>query len=94
MFSISTTKTKGKKKAQTIKHNNACIRKNFILPSSNELPFTFIIKKNNDMKTTNLLILKILCNTDIIIIAVSTSSVINNCRKRSFCSTAKKPKNK
>lgn len=46
------------------------------------------------MKTTNLLILKILCNTDIIIIAVSTSSVINNCRKRSFCSTAKTTKNK
>lgn len=67
--------------------------KKIILPKGNELPFILIIKKNN-MKTTYLLILKMLCNTVNIIIAVSISSVFNNCRKQSFCSTAKKTKNK
>lgn len=45
--------------------------------------------KIRDMKTTNLLTRKTLCKIDMVTIAVSTSSVINNCRKWSFCSTAK-----
>lgn len=85
ILGISISKTR-KRKAQ----HGSCIWKVLFYKAVMSWIWNLRFGKISNIRTTNLLTPKILCKTDIVVTAVSVLSDISNCRKWSFCSTARK----